>query len=97
MRPARLVRRVLLQAGVVLVHRLEQFGAVTLEQRPSQPCRDIGRHVAGKEMVEQWRKFLAKLTGRQAARGTILLTTFSKENQKTKGERQKPRRNPVTN
>ena len=89
MRPARLVRRVVVQAGIVLVHRLEQFGVVTLEQPPSQPCRDIGSHVAGKEMVEQRRKFLARLTGKQAARDTILLTTFPKENQKTKGKGQK--------
>ena len=50
MRPARLVRRIVLQAGGVLVHRLEQFGAVTLEQRPPQPCRDIGSYVVGKEL-----------------------------------------------
>ena len=59
MRPARLARCVLLQAGVVLLHRLEQFGTVTLEQRPPQPRRDVGGHVVGKERVEQRRKFLA--------------------------------------
>jgi len=57
--PARLVRRIFLQTGVVLVHRLEQFGAVTLKQRPPQPRRDVGRHVVGKEMVEHRRKLLA--------------------------------------
>src|SRR5205814_7361074 len=53
MRPDRLGRRVLLQAGVVLVRRLEQFGAVTLEQRPPQTFRDVGRNVASTEMEDE--------------------------------------------
>jgi len=37
MRPARLVRRVALQADVIRVSRLEQCGTVTLERRLSAP------------------------------------------------------------
>src|SRR5205814_3100230 len=53
MRPDRLGRRVLLQAGVVLVRRLEQFGAVSLELRPPQPFRDVESHVASTEMEDE--------------------------------------------
>ena len=50
----RLARRILFQADEVRIHRLEQFRPVALEQAPPQTLGDIDRHIAGKQMVEQW-------------------------------------------